>query len=114
MGDSPIFILIASRGLIDFLKMQNIKHPIMMILDEIRGQYCHCQTQADITSVCTWAMECIERNYEKVPISADALLMIQRFWSTQPNLNAQMDQTMRRLSDLSIRGTPQHIPLPSI
>ena len=32
-------------------------------------------------------MECIERNYGRIPISIEVLLLCQRFWSNQPNLN---------------------------
>ena len=39
------FVFIASRGLVDYLRNQNIRHPVMIIQDELRNQFENCQTQ---------------------------------------------------------------------
>lgn len=112
------FVFIASRGLVDYLQSQNIRHPVMIIQDELRNQFENCQTQEDISSVSTWTMECIERNYGRIPISIEVLLLCQRFWSNQPNLNNfnQLQPLCEQIDHLQIQN-PRYvheIPVPTV
>ena len=128
------FVFIASRGLVDYLQSQNIRHPVMIIQDELRNQFENCQTQGntisktiniseklileDISSVSTWTMECIERNYGRIPISIEVLLLCQRFWSNQPNLNNfnQLQPLCEQIDHLQIQNPRfvHEIPVPTV
>jgi len=106
----------------------------MIIQDELRNQFENCQTQGntisktiniseklileDISSVSTWTMECIERNYGRIPISIEVLLLCQRFWSNQPNLNNfnQLQPLCEQIDHLQIQNPRfvHEIPVPTV
>ena len=63
-------------------------------------------------------MECIERNYGRIPISIEVLLLCQRFWSNQPNLNNfnQLQPLCEQIDHLQIQN-PRYvheIPVPTV
>ena len=63
-------------------------------------------------------MECIERNYGRIPISIEVLLLCQRFWSNQPNLNNfnQLQPLCEQIDHLQIQNPRlvHEIPVPTV
>ena len=76
----------------------------------------------DVKWVCEKTIKCIERDYTHIPVTEQILLMSQRFWSDQPDLNAHMDNmdtsmtglTERMDLELNIRAPLRPIPLPVV
>jgi len=92
----------ASSGLLEFMNSAQCPRPTIRIGDEMNEMAAACQSECDLSLICQWALESLERNYSSPHNSMrhhEILLLCRKF----NNSFAQM-----RLPEISVQTANQH------
>jgi len=122
--DTLNFLVIISRGLINFLQQQQNRNPIMYLSDGVKNQLEMCRTSGNINNVSNWTIESVQRDYGKMPIDNSSLLMVHRFQPPKftlqsaklaelPQLPPQMINLHIGHSDQNATNTTRDYPIPT-
>merc|ERR1711892_1270526 len=112
--DTLNFLVIISRGLINFLQQQQNRNPIMYLSDGVKNQLEMCRTSGNINNVSNWTIESVQRDYGKMPIDNSSLLMVHRFqppkFTLQSAKLAELPQLPPQMINLHIGHSDQNAP----